>query len=439
MSDFPTQFRGDVITPSSPDYEVARFAFGHGGTPLAVVLPETPSDVALAVRYAADRDIPLSIRSGGHSASGFGTNDGGLVVDLTKLSAVEVVDGDVVRIGSGARWGAVAAALGEHGLVLTSGDTASVGVGGLVLGGGVGWFVRLDGLTVDSLLEAELVTASGEIVTASETSNPDLFWALRGGGGNFGVVTSFVFRARRLEGVIGATIMIDPSQIAPAMKVWRTTMRTAPDRLSTTFMGLPSFGPEMPASVQIIACWAGTDLEEATAALAPLLSMPGVTSQVVQPDAYANLLHEAPMPGVPVILVDNAAFTPDLSDELIDGVASAWSDFGMAILSIRSLGGEFSRVPSDATAVAYRESEALLFSAVMLPADADEVQQQRIIDRWNEMPGSRVGSFSTFVSRTGPKVLAELYPPATLERLRAVKATWDPTNLFRLNQNVAPE
>ena len=145
------------------------------------------------------------------------------------------------------------------------------------------------------------------------------------------------------------------------------------------------------------------------------------------------------MPPVPITVVDNAAFTPDLSDELIDGIVSAWADFGMAVLSIRSLGGAFSRVPSDATAVAYRESEALLFTAVMLPADADEVQQQRIVDRWNEMPGSRVGTFSSFISRTGPKVLSEIYPPATLKRLRSVKAVWDPTNLFRLNQNVAPE
>jgi len=439
ISDFPTQFRGDIVTPDSPDYDTARASLGAAAAPVAIVLPDTPADVALAVRYAASHGILPAVRSGGHSGGSFVSPQPTLLIDMAHLTTIEVLDDDLVRLGPGSRWGTVAAALGEHGLAISSGDTSSVGVGGLILGGGMGWLVRLDGLTIDTLVEAEVVTAAGEIVTASATVNPDLFWAVRGGGGNFGVVTSYTLRAHRLDGVIGATITIDPRESAFAMKAWRDVMREAPEKLSSTFMGMPSFGPEVPASIQIVACWAGTELDEATAALAPLIDMPGVLSHTIGATTYASLLHEAPVPGVPITLVDNASFTPNLTDELIDSVTSLWADLGMAVLSVRSLGGAFSRVPSDATAVAYRESEALLFTAVMLPADADELQQQRIIDRWNEMPGPRVGTFSTFVTRTGPKVLAEIYPPATLKRLRAVKATWDPTNLFRLNQNVAPE
>jgi FAD/FMN-containing dehydrogenase len=439
MSDFPTQFRGEVITPDSPDYDTARASLGAAAAPVGIVLPESPADVALVVRYAASRGILPAVRSGGHSGHNFVSSSPTLLIDLSRLVDIEVLENDLVRLGPGSQWGTVAQTLGEHWLAVTSGDTSSVGVGGLILGGGVGWLVRLVGLTIDTLVEAEVVTAAGELVTASEQQNPDLFWALRGGGGNFGVVTSYTVRARRLPGVVGATIAIDPAYTSSAMKTWRDVMREAPDELSATFLGLPAFGPEAPASVQIVACWAGDDLDAATAALDPLVSMPGVTAHTIAPATYASLLNEAPVPPVPLTIVDNASFTPNLTDELIDAVTSLWADLGLAVFSARSLGGAFSRVPSDATAVAYRESEALLFSAVMLPADADQTQQQRIIDRWNELPGPRVGTFSTFISRTGPKVLAEIYPPVTLDRLRSVKAVWDPTNLFRLNQNVAPE
>ena len=438
MNEFPTQFRGQILTPDAPDFPTALGALVASQSVIAVVMPESVADVALAVQFAASQGVTPAIRSGGHSGPTYTPTSAAIVIDLARLDSIDV-DGDVVRVGPGARWGAVAATLETHGLVLTSGDTASVGVGGLTLGGGVGWLVRQDGLTIDSLVEAEVVTSTGEIVSASASVNPDLFWGLRGGGGNFGVVTAFTFRARRLASVISSVITLEITDLAAAVIAWRDVMRTAPDQLTSTFSLTPAFGPEIPAVASIVSCWAGTDLEEARAALTPLFIVPGAISHTLESAPYPSLLHELPeMGGPPITFVDSASFTPELTDELAEAVLSTISTFGPTVFTIRYLGGAFSRVPADATAVAYRTSEALLFAAAVLPFDVDAQIRQRILDQWTELPGPRVGTFSTFISRTGPEILAELYPPSTLERLREIKRTWDPNNLFRLNQNVAP-
>ena len=190
-------FGGDIIEPGGAEYESASRSVLTTGSPAYVLRPGTVGDVQAGVRFAASTGLLLSVRSGGHGFAGFGTNDGGVVIDLGRLANVEIIDTErhLVRIGGGATWGQVAAGLAPHGLAISSGDTKSVGVGGLTLTGGIGWMVRKHGLALDNVAAAEVVTASGEVVRASAAENPELFWAIRGGGGNFGIVTAFDFAA----------------------------------------------------------------------------------------------------------------------------------------------------------------------------------------------------------------------------------------------------
>ena len=214
---------GTAVLSGDKDWGANPPIYPPQGDPVAVVRPETPEQVGEALRFAAAEGIGVAVRSGGHGSGHFDV-DGALVIELSNFTAVEV-DSTTVRIGGGAVWGDVAAALGKHKLGITSGDTKSVGVGGLALGGGIGWMVREHGLALDNLVAAEVVLASGEVVTASADEHPDLFWALRGGGGNFGVVTTFVFEAHPLDGVVFGTLSYAVEGAAEVLKGWRDVMR----------------------------------------------------------------------------------------------------------------------------------------------------------------------------------------------------------------------
>ena len=290
LDDFRATLDGALLLPGDDGYVAASTTHYATGEPALVVVASSTVDVVAAVRHASDHGLRLSVKGGGHGTSGASTNVGGLVLDLSRLDSVEVVDQDaaLVRIGGGATWGHIANALEAHGLALTSGDTVSVGVGGLTLGGGIGWLVRKYGLALDSLVAAEVVTANGDVITASESEHPDMFWALRGGGGNFGVVTAFTFEAHPLDGVISGTIDLDPSTLADTLKGWRDVMRSAPEELNVTFVALPSFGPDMPPVVQLGVCYGGTDTAAADAAIAPLLALPGVLKHEIAPKRYPD-------------------------------------------------------------------------------------------------------------------------------------------------------
>lgn len=428
-------FTGTVLEPGDSGYDDSANTHYAQGSPKLVARPSSAADVAAAIRYAAAQGLELSIRAGGHGTSGMSTNDGGLVIDLTPLDTVEVVDTATnrVRIGGGAVWGHVADELGRHGLALTSGDTASVGVGGLTLGGGIGWVVRAWGLALDSLVEAEVVLADGSIVTANASDRPDLFWALRGGGGNFGVVTAFTFRAHSLPGVVHGTIKLDPEDVAAVLRGWRDAMRTAPRELNTTFLSLPAFGPELPASMQIEVCWAGVDVTDAEAAIAPLLGLPGVQDHSLSASSYRDLLVENPGPPPGITIVDLNAFTAELTDAQIDAIAALHASAG-GVLSLRSLGGAFSEVPSDATAFAWRQSEALVIAAAFLPPGTPADTEPRIRGEFAAIDGFR-GAYGNF---TASRDAAErIYPAETLERLRAIKREVDPAGLLRGNQPIS--
>src|SRR5690606_30919017 len=253
-----------------PEYDDLRNVFNQTGNPAVIVRPKNTDEIAGAIRFAQDNQLKLSVRSGGHGATGLSTNDGGLVIDLSHFNSVEVLDPAqrLVRIGTGAKWGDVAQALAPHGLAISSGDTLSVGVGGLTLGGGIGWMVRKYGLAIDNLVAADVVTANGELVRASKDENPDLLWALEGGGGNFGVVTAFEFVAQPVRKVFFGNIVYGLDNLAELIAGWRDGMRKAPEELTTMLVTLPSFMGMPPAAI-VMCCYAGDDQAAADKALKP--------------------------------------------------------------------------------------------------------------------------------------------------------------------------
>jgi len=388
----------------------------------------------VAVSLAAAAGLPIAVRSGGH---GLLPVDDGLVVDLAEFTEVEVGEGGLVTVGGGARWGDIAAALAPHGLAISSGDTRDVGVGGLALGGGIGWLVRSHGLAVDALREVELVTAAGEVLTVSADEQPDVFWALRGGGGNFGVATRFVFQASPVDGLVGGHVHFDQSDVPAVLRAWRDVMRAGPEELNSSLMVVPPFAPEMPAGPQLAVALQGSE-ERLRELLEPLLSLPSVTEVSLAPVAYGDLLEDAPPGRPPFLFVGGNGFVPDVSDEALDAVAAAFDRDVPTMILLRALGGAFSRVAPEATAIAHRDAEALLIVNGVLPADAAPEQIAAAKAGSDAALAFTSGTYGNFSVERGDEVIQAMYPPATLERLRRVKAELDPGNLFRQNHNIEP-
>ncbi len=438
---------GTLVLPDSADFATSRLFHGRSGDPAAVVHAAGVDDVAAAVLAARAEGLPVAVRGGGHGM--WESLPGALVIDLSALDAGEPdEDPDpgaagtrLVRIGGGATWGTVAETLGERGLAISSGDTRSVGVGGLTLGGGIGWVVRAWGLALDQLVGAQLVTASGDIVEVSDQTQPDLFWGLRGGGGNLGAVTRFDFLAHPLEGVVHASIDLDPAGLRDALRGFRDVMRSAPRELNASLLRTPAFGPEMPSRTVIEVLWAGTDEAAARAAFAPLLDLPGVVSAEVAPGAYADVLQEAPTPppGMPMpVIVDENGWFASLDDQVIDALLAAGEAAGAQMLLVRWLGGRFGEVDPDATAVSFRAAEAFAMTAALLPpgAPASDIAALRAL--LAPFAEHSLGTYGNFTNSVEPGLANRMYSPKAVQRLRALKREWDPDNVFSRNHNVAP-
>jgi FAD/FMN-containing dehydrogenase len=430
---------GEVILPDDTAYTGLQNIFNQTGNPAMIARPKTNADIVTAIQFARDNGLKLAVRSGGHGLSGLATNDGGLVIDLSHFSAVEVLDADRVRIGGGAKWGDAAAALAEHGLAISSGDTTSVGVGGLTLGGGIGWMVRKYGLTIDNLEAAEVVTADGQTLRVSADEHADLFWALRGGGGNFGVVTAFEFRAQPVKAVVHGTIIYPIAETESVLKKWSAYMRTAPEELSSTLVVFPGFGPQVPPQLFVLAVYAGDDEAAANTVIQPLLELGAVQSQDIQTKPYHALLEEAPPRPGGLKMISESGFIKTLSDEAGEAIAANFGQPGQPILQIRSLGGAVAKVNAGATAFAHRDSEMVFWSVKMIPADTTPEEVERIRQtEWQSLKPFSAGAYVNFLSDvSGPSVSAA-YPAATYARLAAVKAAYDPDNVFNQNHNVKP-
>ena len=420
-----------AIRPGDADYDEARATITNTAEPALVLRPTTTEEVAASIGHARAEGLPLAIRSGGHNPLGFGTIDDGVVLDVSRLDRVELLGDGRVRIGAGATWGPAAAELARHGLAITSGDTLSVGVGGLTQAGGIGWMVRKHGLTIDSLLAAEVVTAAGDVVRASATENTDLFWALRGGAGNFGVVTAFEFQAQPVTTVRFGTVAFALDDVAQLVSRWAAAMRSAPDELSTTLALMPSFG-DFPAGALLYVCLAGDD----TSALEPLRAIGTVVAEDVTERPYAEILEEAHPPEDILPVIGNT-LVESVDEPLIDAIAAAYASGGRVVF-LRSLGGAVGRVDPTDTAFAHRAAEALVVSAAFLPADAAEEQIAGARSVWRTIGDQGVGAYAGFLGSDTADDIAALWPAETLERLREVKRSWDPDNVFRRNFNVTP-
>ncbi|MEU7838086.1 FAD-binding oxidoreductase [Nonomuraea sp. NPDC049129] len=435
-------FGGDIIEPGAAEYPSASRSILASGSPAYVLRPKSVEDVQAGVRFAAGAGLSLSVRGGGHSFAGFGTLDDGVVIDLGKLANVEVIDKErhLVRIGGGATWGQVVAALAPHGLAISSGDTKGVGVGGLTLSGGIGWKVRKYGLALDNLVTAEVVTAGGQVVQASEEENPELFWAIRGGGGNFGIVTAFEFAAHPTTDIFYGKISFPASEAATVLQGWADHLRTAPEELTSVaeFANPFAGGPEAPLEIRL--AFDGDDPDLAARAIDPIRRLGTVIGDDVALRPYADALVDAATPPPGIQLVTRSAFVdqasvPDVLRMLVEVGAAQGSPF----IAVRSVGGAVSRVPDDATAYAHRQAELMIVTTILGPQPVVEAARPALDAVWARLAPHLSGAYANFLTSAGEEDVAAIYPTRTYERLAAVKRQYDPGNLFARNHNVRPQ
>jgi FAD/FMN-containing dehydrogenase len=447
-------FRGTVITPSDAGYDAARAVFNGliDRKPEQIMRCVDAEDVAVAIRDARAADRPISVYGGGHGVTGSAVIDGGICLDLRGLDHVDVdAEQRTARVGGGATWGAVDAATQAHGLAVTGGRVSSTGVGGLALGSGSGWLERAFGFSCDSLLSAEVVTASSEIVTASEDSHPDLFWALRGGGGNFGVVTEFTFGLHPVGPVVLGGMLLYPGFMAgDVLRHWRDFMADAPREVGSGVALITAppeeFVPEpargMPA-VGVILLYAG-DVEEGRRVLEPLTSFGPPAANLVQPMPYVavqQLLDPPNQKGMSNYW--SGDFLEEFPDEAVETfVAHAQPPVSpLTQVIVVAGGGAIADVPEDAMAFGNRASPFNLHYLSMWPPDS--TQDQVNIDFTRALaasmkPWTTGQVYLNFIGDEGLTRVESAYGPAKYERLRKIKRVWDPDNVFRHNQNIPP-
>lgn len=437
---------GGVTQPGDPAYDEQRAVIFDAADcrPAALVRVADAADVSRVIGFAREHGVELAVRGGGHSSSGHGTVDGGIVIDLRGLDEISVDRAtNTVRVGGGATARAVLEALAPHGLVVGFGDSADVGVGGIITGGGLGYLSRVHGVTVDSVLSAEVVLADGRIVTASAESEPDLFWAIRGGGGNFGVVTHFQFQARELKAFTGGLLVLPGT--ADTITAFTAAAQAAPEALSAiaTVMRAPPapFIPEAYRGQPVIfamMAYAGPD-DMAAAAMVPFRALDPLFD-AVKPGPLLGLYEDGPVepPGLPetrTFFVDRISRN---DAQTILGFLTE-SDSVLRLVQIRVLGGAVNRVAAADTAYAHRDAPILLYIANFYSDNADRPKRREWVDDlMSALQQGREGAYVNFLGDEGAARTRSAYPGATWDRLRRIKRHYDPQNLFRRNQNIPP-
>jgi FAD/FMN-containing dehydrogenase len=447
VSELRALFDGRVITPEDAAYDAARAVFygSRNRRPAAIVRTKDAADVSRVLTLAREQGLELAVKSGGHSLAGHSVSEGGIVLDLSQTKELEInVEERTAWAETGLTAGEYTAAVGAHGLATGFGDTGSVGIGGITLGGGAGFLVRKHGLTIDSLLAAEIVTADGELLHVDADTHPDLFWAIRGGGGNFGVATRFKFRLHEVDEIVGGMLILPATPDTIASFVAQA--EAAPDELSTiaNVMVAPPM-PFFPAAahgklvIVSLMAYAG-EVEAGERAVAPFRSLAEPIADMVKPMRYPEMYGpDEPGPDEEVarsMFIDTVDV--DVAGAIVEHLHA--STAMMAVAQLRVLGGAMARVPDEATAFAHRKRRVMVaLGAVYENREEETVHREWVDDFAAALHQGESGVYVGFLGDEGEERVRAAYPGTTWERLTAVKARYDPENLFRLNQNIPPK
>lgn len=444
--------KGEVIAKDHAGYDEMRtVALGnYDRRPAALVRVANAADIAAVLNFARATDLELAVRSGGHSVGGHSGTEGGIVIDMRDLKTLEIdAKAMTVWCGAGLTAGEVTAAVEQRGMIIGFGDSATVGIAGLTLGGGIGYMARKYGLTIDNLLAAEVVTANGDIVMADMDHHPDLFWAIRGGGGNFGVVTKFKYALHPLPAFTGGPLILPAT--AEVLAGFAAAAMAAPEELTTIAMVMPvppvPFVPsEMHGKLALIGmmAYAGEN-EPAQKAMAPFRALAKPIADLVGPAPYSSLYMMDPPPGDRPAVTVRSRFVERFGiKEAATMLAHLEKcDAPMKMGQFRVLGGAYSRVQVEGTAFAHRESPMMIaFLAMYGPTEDQTVFYnawgEAAIAAMREGGNAEKGAYVNFLGHEGTAGIEAAYPAATWNRLRHVKAKYDPENLFRMNQNIPP-
>jgi FAD/FMN-containing dehydrogenase len=444
-------FRGELIARGDPGYDVARKVYNGmiDKHPALIARTVDIADTIAAVNFARENKLPLAIRGGGHNVAGFGTCDDGLVIDLSRMKGIRVDPVKrTVRAEGGCTWGDVDHATHAFGLAAPGGLISTTGIAGLTLGGGIGHLTRKYGLSCDNLISADVVTADGRLITASADQDADLFWGLRGGGGNFGVVTSFEFRLHPVSTVFAGPILYPLEKSKDALRFYRDYMAKAPEDMNAffAFLIVPP-GPPFPEHLHnktvcgVVCCYTGS-LDKAEQVVRPLREFGPPVFEHVGPIPFP-MLQSAFDALVPPGLQNywKADFVKDLTDEVIEAHVKYGPDVPTihTALHIYPVSGAAHRVGRDDTAFSYREAGFTHVIAALYPDPADTPKNKTWVQNyWSELhPHSAGGAYVNFMMEEGEGRVAASYRD-NYERLARVKAKYDPNNLFHVNQNIKP-
>jgi FAD/FMN-containing dehydrogenase len=441
---------GEVLTPGSAAYDEVRLTpnlASNDRRPQVIIRATSPQDVAEAVRFARSESRPLAIRSGGHSVPGYNMVDDAIVLDLSLMKRISIdPEKGTARVGPGANSGELINAGHAYGLALSTGDTATVGLGGLTTGGGIGFMARKHGLTIDNLLSAQVVTADGEIVVASKNEHSDLFWAIRGGGGNFGIITEFEFQMSRIGQVLGGALVLPGTK--EVLRGYHEYVAGAPDDLTTVanLMHAPPapFIPEERVGelvLMVLAVWTG-DMEEGEKAFAPLRALAEPVADVIAPMPYPVIYQFTAAQEQRHGAAIRSMFADEHGDETFDAILDAMNAPAgpMSIVQFRGLGGAYARVGNDETAFAHRDRR--FFTSILGlwldPDDDPQVHWNWTNALWEKIKHDADGVYVNFLHDEGEDRIRDAYPAGAYDRLVDVKTKYDPDNMFRFNQNIRP-
>ncbi|HSC92949.1 MAG TPA: FAD-binding oxidoreductase [Gaiellaceae bacterium] len=447
ISDLRDLVQGRVIGPSDDDYDSARTVFlgDVDRRPAAIVRAADATDVSRVVSLARETGVELAVRGGAHSSAGHGVTEGGIVLDLGDMRRLELdVEGRTAWAEAGLTAGEYTRAAAQHGLATGFGDTGSVGIAGITLGGGVGYLVRKHGLTIDALLAAEVVTADGRLLRTDADTHPDLFWAIRGGGGNFGVATRFKFRLYEVGTVTGGMLVLPATP--EVVRSFIAAAEAAPDELSTIANVMPAppmpFVPEEHHGTLVVLAMlvhAG-GVEDGERALAPFRALAEPIADLVRPMPYPEI-YPPDDPDYRPTAVAHTMFVDRIdadAAQVIDDHLRA-SDAPMRVAQLRVLGGAMALVPDDATAFAHRRSRIMVNIASFYAGPEDRARRAAWVAAFAAaLQQGDTGAYVNFLGDEGQARVRAAYPGATWDRLRAIKAQYDPDNVFRLNQNIPP-